>query len=69
MASFSPSGYAYRFNAFANVLASLFDVADDTQCDKVDTFIVEHIINDDLPLLLRSIRSSNTWMKTGKTCI
>jgi hypothetical protein len=31
MASFSPSGYSYRFDALANVLASLFDVADDAQ--------------------------------------
>jgi glycogen debranching enzyme len=51
MASFSPSGYAYRFDAFANVLASLFGVADDRQHDRVDEFIVEEIINDDLPLL------------------
>jgi hypothetical protein len=51
MASFSPSGYGYRFDAFANVLASLFGVADDTQCNKVDAFIAEAIVNDDLPLL------------------
>jgi len=51
MASFSPSGYGYRFDGFANVLASLFDVADDTQRKKVDAFVHDQIINDDLPLL------------------
>jgi hypothetical protein len=51
MASFSPSGYGYRFDAFANVLASLFGVADSAQRDKVDEFIVEEIASDDLPLL------------------
>ena len=51
MASFSPSGYGYRFDAFANVLASLFGVADDAQRNKVDAFIVEALDNDDLPLL------------------
>jgi len=28
---FSPQGYGYRFDAFANVLVSLFEVADDSQ--------------------------------------
>jgi len=51
MASFSPSGYAYRFDAFANILASLFGVADETQCNSVDKFIVEEINNDAMPLL------------------
>lgn len=51
MASFSPSGYGYRFDAFANVLASLLDVADAKQCDKVDAFIAEELIKEDLPLL------------------
>lgn len=51
MASFSPSGYGYRFDAFANVLASLLGVADDTQCNRVDAFIAEEINNADLPLL------------------
>jgi hypothetical protein len=51
MASFSPSGYSYRFDAFANVLASLLGVADDGQCCKVDEFISKEIIDEDLPLL------------------
>ena len=51
MASFSPSGYGYRFDAFANVLASLFGVADDIQRKKVDEFIADDIDNDNLQLL------------------
>lgn len=36
---FSPHGYGYRFDAFANVLASLLHVADDEQRDRVDGFV------------------------------
>lgn len=49
--SFSPSGYAYRFDAFANVLASLLDVAEDQQRARVDAFITNDIVNEDFPLL------------------
>ena len=51
MPSFSPSGYAYRFDTFANVLASLFDVADPAQRRQVDTFISTRVVNETLPLL------------------
>ena len=51
MASFSPSGYGYRFDALGNVLASLLDVADNEQSQKVDAFISEELTNQDLPLL------------------
>lgn len=51
MPFFSPAGYGYRFDAFANVLASLLNVADDTQRSKVDAFIAGEIIHDELPLL------------------
>jgi GH15 family glucan-1,4-alpha-glucosidase len=51
MASFSPSGYSYRFDAFANVLASLFDVADDAQRHNVDAYIFSEVVNDELDLL------------------
>ena len=51
MASFSPSGYSYRFDAFANVLASLFDVADDAQRNNVDAYIFTEAMNDELDLL------------------
>jgi len=49
--AFSPSGYGYRFDAFANVLASLLGVADVRQCGKVDEFIVECVVAEDFPLL------------------
>ena len=51
MPFFSPGGYGYRFDAFANVLASLFDVADDEQRRTVDAYIDDELLADDLPLL------------------
>lgn len=51
MASFSPSGYAYRFDAFANVLVSLLDVAGDDQRRAVDEWIARDVIDDAFPLL------------------
>lgn len=50
MPFFSPSGYGYRFDAFANVLASLLGVADDHQREAVDRTI-DGIVADELPLL------------------
>ena len=47
---FSPQGYGYRFDAFANVLASLFGVADDSQRERVDDYISELTL--DAPQLL-----------------
>lgn len=38
---FSPHGYGYRFDALANVLASLLGIADDSQRDRVDNFVSE----------------------------
>lgn len=40
---FSAHGYGYRFDAFANVLASLVDVADDSQRQRVDHFITQRV--------------------------
>jgi len=51
MPFFTPGGYGYRFDAFANVLVSLLDVADDAHRKQVDAFIAGEIVNDDLPLL------------------
>ena len=51
MPFFSPAGYGYRFDAFANVLVSLLDVADDTQRSKVDEFLAAEVVNDELLLL------------------
>jgi hypothetical protein len=47
---FSASGYGYRFDAFANILASLFHVANEHQQQAVDGYI-STLINDELPLL------------------
>lgn len=51
MPFFSPSGYGYRFDSFANVLASLLGIADDGQRRQVDDFIEKNLVNDELPLL------------------
>lgn len=48
---FSPHGYGYRFDAFANVLASLLDVADDDRREQVDMFIENNLVNEELALL------------------
>ena len=52
MSFFSPQGYGYRFDALANILVSLLDVANDEQREKVDIFIRdERIVPDDVSLL------------------
>lgn len=50
MPSFSPTGYSYRFDAFANILASLLGVADDEQRDQVDGHL-DDISPQELPLV------------------
>ncbi len=47
---FSPHGYGYRFDSFANVLSSFLGVCDDHQREKIDVYI-ESTLNEDLPLL------------------
>lgn len=47
---FSPHGYGYRFDGFANVLVSLLDVSDDRRRGQVDTFIEE--LTADFPFRL-----------------
>ena len=51
MPYFCPTGYGYRFDAFANVLVSLFGIADDQQRKAVDDFIAEEIVNAAMPVL------------------
>ena len=51
MPFFSPAGYGYRFDAFANVLVSLLDVADGAQRSKVDAFLAGEVTHDALSLL------------------
>ena len=41
MPHFTPSGYGHRFDAFANILVSLFGIADNDRCDLVDKHIDE----------------------------
>jgi len=48
---FSPAGYGYRFDAMANVLASLLDVADQHEREKIDRHVVEEILQEDVMLL------------------
>ena len=50
MPFFSPTGYGYRFDAFANVLAGVLGVADSDQTEQVDDYIRE-ISPEKLPLL------------------
>jgi len=51
MPYFSPMGYGYRFDAFANVLVSLLGVADDEQRSLVDDYIHAELLNPEMPLL------------------
>ena len=51
MPFFNPGGYGYRFDAFANVLASLLDVADDAQRRQVDSYIQSEMCGGGLPVL------------------
>lgn len=51
MPFFSPHGYGYRFDGFANTLASLFGVADDEQEAQVDRYLAETVIDERCMLL------------------
>jgi len=51
MPSFTASGYGYRFDAFANILVSLFDVANEHERSSVDSYIEKELVKDELPLL------------------
>jgi len=48
---FSPTGYGYRYDAFANVLASLFDVANDHQRAAVDAYLANCVLKSGSPLV------------------
>jgi hypothetical protein len=50
MPFFAPTGYGYRFDALANVLANLLKVADESQSERVDRYIGE-ITPDEICLL------------------
>jgi hypothetical protein len=51
MPFFAPHGYGYRFDALANVLASLLNVANDEQRERVDRFIQQTAVPKDFMLL------------------
>lgn len=51
MSYFSPTGYGYRFDAMANVLASLLEIANKEQQAQVDAYIESKIINPNLKVL------------------
>ncbi|MCB2184197.1 MAG: hypothetical protein KQH63_19400 [Desulfobulbaceae bacterium] len=51
MPFFSPTGYGYRFDGFANVLASLFQIADARQQQAVDAHIEDITANYGMKLL------------------
>ena len=48
---FSPFGYGYRFDAFANCLMMLLAGVEDEQCDLVDGYIDESIVHRDVMML------------------
>ncbi|MGM0517177.1 MAG: amylo-alpha-1,6-glucosidase [Pseudomonadota bacterium] len=50
MPFFAPTGYGYRFDALANVLANVLNVADESQSEQVDRYIRE-ITPDEICLL------------------
>lgn len=48
---FSPYGYGYRFDAFANILISLLNAEDDSQQETVDQYLEHHIVPREPKLL------------------
>ncbi len=51
MPFFAPYGYGYRFDALANVLVSLLDLASDEQREMVDSYILDETVPDKCHLL------------------
>ncbi|MCG6973156.1 MAG: hypothetical protein LJE66_08430 [Desulfobacterales bacterium] len=51
MSFFSPHGYGYRFDALANIFASLFDVADEGRRRLVDRYIEQELADEKLKLV------------------
>lgn len=48
---FTPHGYGYRFDSFANVLVSLLGLSDDERCENVDNYILHTIMEEGEQLL------------------
>lgn len=51
MSFFSPHGYGYRFDALANILASLFGLADEQRRQHVDRYIEQELVDEKLKLV------------------
>ncbi|QDU37957.1 Plant neutral invertase [Maioricimonas rarisocia] len=51
MPFFTPTGYGYRFDTFANVLCSLLDVASDEHREEVDCFVDATVVDPEMDLL------------------
>jgi hypothetical protein len=51
MPFFSPLGYGYRFDAMANVLVSLFEIADEQRSKEVDRHIASAVSDPEVLLL------------------
>ncbi len=51
MAYFTPHGYGYRFDSFANILVSLLDVAPEDHTEKVDEYIAEKLATEETTLM------------------
>ena len=51
MPFFSPLGYGYRFDAMANVLVSLFGIADEERSNAVDQYIAAEVSEPEVLLL------------------
>ena len=49
MPFFSPHGYGYRFDAFANILASLTGLSDEAKSEKVDRYIEDNLVDPEWP--------------------
>ncbi|MGW8193985.1 MAG: amylo-alpha-1,6-glucosidase [Desulforhopalus sp.] len=48
---FTPHGYGYRFDAFANILSSLLGVCSSKRREAVSAYIEEHIVPDGMKML------------------
>jgi glycogen debranching enzyme len=51
MPFFSPFGYGFRFDGMANALVTLLGLADDEQCDQVDRYIADNVVQPEVMLL------------------
>ncbi len=48
---FTPAGYGYRFDSLANIMVSLFGIADKEQSDSVDEYVQSEVLVDEADLI------------------